>query len=498
MKTLKLYGGPGCGKTHTLLRHFEDELKEFEPEQIAFLTFTRAARQEAVERSKKAQEDLPYVRTIHSICYKQLGISNVGIVTPKDVCRFGEKVGVEMEGTTIGQTDGEAEFPLKPPKIGDLILQLGWHLAQHRQVPAEQILRTLPGAQPKLAKYLLAAYANWKTSEGIIDYTDLLLKYLEMGDMLEGVEVLFVDEAQDLSKLQWSVIAKLESGVQRRYLAGDDDQAIFAWAGADPDAFNAEPADETLVLPKSVRLPQLVHAASQGIIQRVRGRYNKEFAHRDEVGQIIRGTKLREEYLTGDKVFLLYRNHYRGQALVKTLQLLGIPYMGLSPLDDREVRLSIEALELARKSADLTKEHLVALARFGNPAWVQLSTGLLNAKSVPSSLVFHKPTDGVDLQHVLSKLPNIKYLARAYAKHGVQALLAPKVHVMSIHRSKGQEADTVLLDFEMSRRTYETMYGQLGKSPDEEHRVFYVGMTRARYRLITLLPEGPFYYPFLK
>ena len=51
-------------------------------------------------------------------------------------------------------------------------------------------------------------------------------------------EVLFIDEAQDLSLLQWEMVRKMWSP-EKTYIAGDDDQAIFKWAGADVDHFIA-------------------------------------------------------------------------------------------------------------------------------------------------------------------------------------------------------------------------------------------------------------------
>jgi ATP-dependent exoDNAse (exonuclease V) beta subunit len=52
-------------------------------------------------------------------------------------------------------------------------------------------------------------------------------------------KVLFIDEAQDLSLLQWEMVRKIWGEAEKTYIAGDDDQAIFKWAGADVDHFIA-------------------------------------------------------------------------------------------------------------------------------------------------------------------------------------------------------------------------------------------------------------------
>jgi superfamily I DNA/RNA helicase len=66
-------------------------------------------------------------------------------------------------------------------------------------------------------------------------------------------KVLMVDEAQDLTPLQWDLVVKLARAVDRVYIAGDDDQAIYEWNGADVRLFQDFPG-RSLILKKSVRL----------------------------------------------------------------------------------------------------------------------------------------------------------------------------------------------------------------------------------------------------
>ena len=83
-------------------------------------------------------------------------------------------------------------------------------------------------------------------------------------------KVIFVDEAQDLSPLQWKMYDLLNSNSDDVYLAGDDDQAIYTWAGADVNRFINEPAKER-VLSKSRRIPKKVQELSSIVISRIRG-----------------------------------------------------------------------------------------------------------------------------------------------------------------------------------------------------------------------------------
>ena len=75
-----------------------------------------------------------------------------------------------------------------------------------------------------------------------------------------------VDEAQDLTPLQWDLVVKLSKAVDRVYIAGDDDQAIYEWNGADVTLFQTFPG-KSLVLKKSVRLNKNIHHFSKVFIE---------------------------------------------------------------------------------------------------------------------------------------------------------------------------------------------------------------------------------------
>src|SRR5690606_19644533 len=116
------------------------------------------------------------------------------------------------------------------------------------------------------------AYKRWKLREGLFDFTDLLAADL---DPLP-VDVVLVDEAQDLSLLQWRALDIFTAKAQRVYIAGDDDQAIFTWAGASPQAFLDRPG-RSKVLAQSYRLPRAVHALAQRLVKPIHQRKDKTF-----------------------------------------------------------------------------------------------------------------------------------------------------------------------------------------------------------------------------
>ena len=106
--------------------------------------------------------------------------------------------------------------------------------------------------------YFSEALKNFKKQKNLVDFTDMLEVFTQQ-EFIPQVDIIFVDEAQDLTRKQWRVINKLSEKCKRRYIAGDDDQAIYKWAGADVTSF-LELEGKVKVLPYSYRLPKKIHA----------------------------------------------------------------------------------------------------------------------------------------------------------------------------------------------------------------------------------------------
>ena len=126
--------------------------------------------------------------------------------------------------------------------------------------------------------YLLAEeLKRFKKEKGLKDFNDLLEDFIR-GEKHNKFKVLFIDEAQDLSLLQWEMVRRIWKDAEKTYIAGDDDQAIFKWAGADVDHFIAlkEEVNDIKVLDQSYRIPGgPIHELSQKIIGQVQSRFNK-------------------------------------------------------------------------------------------------------------------------------------------------------------------------------------------------------------------------------
>lgn len=493
MKKLKLHGVPGGGKTQTLLGLFEHELKTVPPNRIAFLTFTRSARAEALSRASLAEDELPYVKTIHSTCYRALRLDHAQLVLSRDLREFGQKLGVHLSGYMPDLFSLEAiTDKYQQPTKADRLLQLN-HLGRHRGLKLKETLRDAPAELDfHYAVWFTKAYRDWKDSNGKYDYTDLLTSYLEGGKPLD-IDVLFVDEGQDLSWLQWQVIHKFAANCARVYICGDPDQAIFTWAGASASMFDLEPADETRALSHSYRLPRVVHALSQRVINRIKVRFKKEFTCKSEDGEYKPVGRLGRSHVDGETL-VLYRNYHRGQALAQQLIELGVGFTGgAAPLSVSEVLPACMAWRNHEKNEPISSTNLRSLLRFAHPAYILSGAKERAAVKDGVASLSESLTPGALLEpwyRVLTRLPELGYLKLA-APNGVQDLLSTRVKLMSIHQSKGSEADTVIVDTELARRTYEAYL----QNPDDEARVYYVALTRSKNRLYTLLPTDSLVYP---
>jgi hypothetical protein len=113
----------------------------------------------------------------------------------------------------------------------------------------------------------------------------MIEKFVKSGLALP-FRVLMVDEAQDLTPLQWDMVIKLALSSEKVYLAGDDDQAIYEWNGAEVTYFQTFPG-KIKILEKSRRLNKQVHFFARCLLNGMEGyRVEKEFNSNGSEGTI--------------------------------------------------------------------------------------------------------------------------------------------------------------------------------------------------------------------
>lgn len=490
-----ILGGPGCGKTTRLLSLVEHHLKNgIQPNEIAFVAFTRKAASEAKQRAcslfNLEEEDLPFFRTLHSFGFKELSNGSEQLMTTTHYQELGDVLKLKF-----GSVEDEFGMMSDQYERGSQY----YYLEQQSRLRCIDLkaMCLLDGRQGfHYVDHFKRSLNAYKKSRKLMDYTDILEVWHERIQALP-IKILIVDEAQDLSALQWKLIHKMERDVPHVYYAGDDDQAIYHWAGADINHFLGLKVLRT-VLPISYRLPRTVFARCDNLARRIRKRYAKEWAPADREGRVsMVGSPELAPYGKGDWM-VLARSHYQLDDLAYHLKVKGHAFIhrGKSSLDTSEAQ-AVRAWMRAQNSEYVSYGDLKRIvARFPRVLLREPSKGVFSQKDegiIPKDLI--EEQYGIDLNkawhEALALKPNEKvYLSLVLKKEGTLDG-APRIRVSTIHAVKGGECDNVLLIPDMSGSAYE---GYI-KDSDAETRCFYVGASRAKEHLVICQPQSSNYFP---
>lgn len=492
MKQTLVLGGPGCGKTTKLLEILDDVFRSgVKPHEVAFLTFTRRAAAEAIERSCKKFEyepdQLPWFRTLHSYAYRALGIGSKELMTNEHYRVLENVLGVkfEMDGDTFSD-------------------QSKWGRALSLDQLARGTQRSLTAVcedaffKEREAAFVAEGLAAYKKAHRLLDFTDLLARYAAGDGEKMSHRVVFVDEAQDLSALQWRCVERIARGCDHLYIAGDDDQAIFSWAGADVEHF-LDLKGERIVLPVSHRLPRKIWQVAQNVASLISKRYPKDWSPRSEGGVVERVNGV--EHLDFDKGSWMVLARTRAQLRVarKHMRQHGLPYTidGKSSVENGDVR-AILAWEGIRRGAEVDAHTAKAL-------WLRVASDHKTAGNVlgiakEGVYTFERLRDENGLQESARQLDWMSALAlrradveyyREIKKRGESLIDVPRIALATIHTVKGGEADNVALFLDMGKMAH----GDFKRDPDNELRVLYVAVSRAREALWCIYPTTLHSYP---
>lgn len=463
MKRTVIFGPPGCGKTHKLAGITGAFLKQ-RPGRVLFTSHTKAAAQTALERVG----DSPRVdtSTLHSYCFKELKMSRAQTVDDVKIMEVFEEFGLDCEDGGDGRR--YQEVMSHAACTGKAVLESYEYLGS-------------PGTRAHFIAFE-KSYSQWKHTNGFLDFNDMLLRFLTHRTP-SGHALLIIDEAQDMTSLHWKVVRHfiLLNPNASIVVAGDDDQCLYAYAGADPHGmaqFAEDYRARVQTLTQSYRVPREPHKLAQGIAARMSQRQEKEYAPIGQDGRISRhGDFNLDQLSTTRDTLILYNDKFVRKVVEGELIDAGIPFVATggfpSPLQTKGAKAVYAALEQSPR---------VEVVRKGlNERGVDLYN------SVGAGAVVDRIRKG---DHSIVNFGNNEWLVGDYYQR-VDWTQTPHIRISTIHGAKGMEADEVHLLLDQSEAALQHAF----RDPDAAHRLFYVGVTRTRDVLHTYEGENGYDLP---
>lgn len=225
----------GSGKTTAAMNEIASALREYRPDEIAFVTYTKKGVENGIERALKVNpdltpDDLMHFKTLHALCFREAHLTRKNMMSSDDIARFNEAFGFSLSlSDAFGYVSED-----------DRLLQ---RYDAQRSGSRRGVF--VDGNFDRF-RYdrLVNAYEAFKEAHGLVDFFDCLTLYMERGEPLKGVKLAVIDECQDLTALQWQVCMKAFAGAERIRCFGDD--------------FQCQPAGTRVLTVQGEKLKELV------------------------------------------------------------------------------------------------------------------------------------------------------------------------------------------------------------------------------------------------
>jgi len=554
MKKIRIAGPPGTGKTRRLVEIFYDCIQQYSATEIIVTSHTNTAADEIRDRildddniqeyqdetgkdifrlvreSRKTLEET--VTTIHKYCKLQIEK------------RKGKAVVFDGDDyNNLKEQHPLFNFYTSSKEFYNLEMLIARHpffkfhsSARDNGFDTVKYYRTLSFEEKRDFKYTITElqeleknYNSFKgniklnlRAERILDFQDMVKHFADSDEIKSedlGIKLLMIDEAQDSSVLQRAAEVKMAAAVKYFYKAGDPDQSIFEFAGADPHKFHIEFAHPEEELKQGFRCPRVINEYCKDIIRPLWKYYKyagggRVWAPREENGQVVEGEKFEMMNLeqdphlaeldkrlkqTSETFAFTYRGNEPREA-IRYLTKLGVPFK-IADKHNRfqfkyptaDIKNQREFLKLIREKKKLTTAAIKKILKNTLPEYVGENYSEENLEKIDKGhhdiewLIKHQFLNPIvkesdDFQNI-KKISKISYISTIEMKNFIRRVVeydpsgdlekTPRIFLENIHTIKGKEFDNCIVDLTIQREEHDFT----------KRRIKYVACSRARKTL---------------
>jgi len=529
---IRIFGAPGTGKTEHLLRTVEKFLDDgIDKNDIMYCTFMKASITDAKIRAAKKigiePKEIMFFGTMHSLCYRLIDVDSKSVVNEDMKMEFCEKRNIEYSISNKKEDIEDISSLLKSSDKcdGNIIFGFYDYLRLVKRKDMDNI-----GSFKEITKYwigstfsqdfdfgkikdvifgFLSEWYEHKKSLGLIDFCDMLMKVYR-DKMVYSKKVMFFDEFQDFTPLMYEIFEMWQKNADYVYIAGDDDQTIFSYSGADPKYLLNFKVDKEIMLDKTYRLSDNIRKFTEEFISRNRIRKNKKFRSIKKGGTI----KFYNDNMQGilphirknKKTYILFRINAFVSEMSKHLISIGEPFhyiKGRSIWSNRFVNINNAIFKLLyKKPLTYNEMYYFIDSIYVNPYIVRgIKTKFKNGKFEKrdynfdelgmffNDILFNYLETPENLIKVLKGISNIRkqiLFSRLVYKKYNGIIDKINIYLSTIHKSKGLEADDVFLATNVTNKISNSLIDndKMIENMEQERRVFYVGSTRAKKRVV--------------
>ena len=534
--------GAGSGKTKVLTTRVAHLIADqgIAPENIVLLTFTNKAAQEMTRRVERLTgKTLPFSGTFHRLCARILRSHGPAVGLPDNYIIYDSDDQLSLIKLIA------KELGLDSKQFAPRVLLSGISDAKQQLLSPEEYQQFARGSWQETVGRVYKIYEHRLKLAGAVDFDNLLLKAVEL--LRTNVEVrqfyqeqfkhVLIDEYQDTNTAQYALTKLLAFPQNNLYVVGDASQAIYGWRGA--DYRNLLKLKKDYANTSEYRLEQN-YRSTPTILQAASGVIKNNTLHpvldlwtdqkdntkitvlenidgAEEANRVVKHISTLQEGESLSEIAVLYRTNAQSRELEEALLRFGLPYRlvgGVEFYARKEIKDVLAHLSLLfLPSNEMARARILKLGKrraaeyelwlqrkqqeegFLQKTALELLDAVLEASGYLTRLDEKDPEDLTrieniqELRSVASQIPELVQFLEQVAlvendsvgKQGDPD--GPAVTLMSLHAAKGLEFNIVFLVgleeglFPHSRALLDR------EQMEEERRLCYVGITRARKKL---------------